>query len=257
MTRTLLILLTLACGCFSARSGSAASCGGESRYIRPAPPELPKGRLVAVGGGEVPAEALKMCLSGNKGRVLIITTATSEPEQSFSAAMKRFEDAGAKSVIQFNSVEQISNADVIWFTGGDQNKITKAHRGTAEFLAFYRAGGVIGGTSAGAAMMGDLMITGEGDFSKIEAGAVEIAPGMEFLPGFIFDQHFIKRKRMNRLVSAILANKDHVGIGIDEGAALMIEKGKLTVIHGNIIVMRSSRDIMLQVLRESGTIDLP
>lgn len=241
MTRTLLILLTLACGCF------------DSRYIIPAPPELPKGRLVAVGGGEVPAEALKMCLSGNRDRVLIVTTATSEPEQSFSAAKKRFEDAGAKSVIQFKSVEQIRNADVLWFTGGDQNKITKAHRGTPEFLDFYRAGGVIGGTSAGAAMMGDLMLTGEGDLGRIDADAVVTAPGMEFAAGIIFDQHFIKRKRMNRLVSAILAHKDHIGIGIDEGAAVCIERGKLTVIDGNVVVLRFDNDLKLEILRKSNS----
>src|SRR5262249_1714075 len=79
----------------------------------------------------------------------------------------------------------------------------------------HARGAVIGGTSAGAAIMSDLMIEGGTDAAKTGVG-------FGFLPGFVVDQHFVARKREKRLEGVIAANPARVGLGIDEATAIVI-----------------------------------
>lgn len=210
------------------------------------------GRIVLVGGGDVPDEAVARCLEGNRGRVLVVPVASGDPFGAAAGATELFQSAESVTIWNTDRAgELLADADVVWFTGGDQNRITGALRDTPAFEAlhaFHRRGGVIGGTSAGAAMAGDRMITGEGDFERIAADAVEIAAGMELLPGAIVDQHFVVRNRFNRLVSAVLAHPDHVGIGIDEDTAVEFQGRTARVISdGTAVVIRSGGDGDLRV----------
>jgi cyanophycinase len=96
---------------------------------------------------------------------------------------------------------------------------------------------VFGGTSAGTAIMSPRMITGNGDFTVIDAARVETRPGLGLLAGTIVDQHFVKRQRQNRLFALVLASPDDLGVGVDEGAALLVEDSRTGTVVGEGAVL--------------------
>lgn len=101
----------------------------------------------------------------------------------------------------------------------------------------YHAGIVFGGTSAGTAIMSHTMIKGDGDVDVIDPASVPSRPGLGLLTDLIIDQHFIKRRRENRLFSLLLTSKETLGIGVDEGTALGIEGGRFAQVLGPKQVM--------------------
>jgi cyanophycinase len=121
--------------------------------------------------------------------------------------------------------ERVRAADGIWFSGGDQRRITEALLdtpvGTAVVEA-WRRGATVGGTSAGTACQSGLMITGDGDFDVITADNVVLWPGLGMFEGVIVDQHFVARRRHNRLISVVLEHPELVGVGVDEGTAVWV-----------------------------------
>jgi len=81
------------------------------------------------------------------------------------------------------------------------------------------------------------MITGNGDFTVIDAKKVETRPGLGLLPGAIVDQHFIARQRENRLFGLVLGNPEALGVGIDEGTALLVVDDRYGEVVGASHVM--------------------
>lgn len=154
-------------------------------------------------------------------------------------------------------VRKLRTATGVWFPGGDQTLLADALRGSAalrEIHARYRAGAVIGGTSAGAAVISDSMITGNtywpgmaaavdsADFSRIARRAIEIVPGLGFVHNAIVDQHFIRRQRQNRLISVVLERPYLLGVGIDESTALEVTPdGKWLVLGKSAIIILDAR----------------
>jgi cyanophycinase len=135
----------------------------------------------------------------------------------------------------------LDSATGIWFPGGDQVRIMAALEGTptaAAIRARYAAGAVVGGTSAGAAVMSTPMITGDErapggvrrdttqSFITIAREDVVVSNGLGLVENTIVDQHFLRRRRHNRLISLVLEHPSMVGIGIDESTALVVEPGK-------------------------------
>jgi len=105
----------------------------------------------------------------------------------------------------------------------------------------YQHGAIVGGTSAGAAIMSAAMITGEADLQSITAGKTEIADGLGLWPEVIVDQHFLKRQRMNRLISAVLDRRTLVGVGIDESTAVIVHGASFDVIGKSSVVVIDPR----------------
>ena len=236
-------------------------------------------RLVLVGGGDRPKDAMARFVDWAGGpsdaRILVVSWATSEPKETFEsfrddlapfkpqvveAAPPRPLTPAGKTVF----LGQLRRATGVFFTGGDQSRIMEVLR-DADLMAAvrerYRAGVVFGGTSAGAAIMSERMITGEGDFTVIDAAKVEVRPGLGLLPGVIVDQHFIKRQRENRLFGLILAHPEERGLGIDEGAALLVEDGRTAVVVGSSFVMlvdagALADTLALRLMRPGQTFDL-
>ncbi|MBN2356121.1 cyanophycinase [candidate division KSB1 bacterium] len=204
-----------------------------------------QGYLFIIGGGKRPADALQKFVRLCKGGpVLMITSASSVPHESGLAGVEQFIKQGAEDVsyIHIDGVET-ANADTtvnrirrcrgIYFTGGVQQRLMKRIGGTRAESAIrqvYAAGGIIGGTSAGAAVMSRVMITGNelvqkdstNAFSTIQAGNIETENGFGFIDEAIIDQHFVKRKRNNRLISCVLEHPNLLGIGIDESTAILV-----------------------------------
>ena len=241
----------------------------------PAAPEFgaaggPKGSLVIVGGGSRSEAMMRRFveLAGGPGRarIAVVPMASSEAAESGAELVAEFDSLGSRAFVflvdsvQAESPEFVHRLDSvtgIWFGGGDQALLTAAIGGTASLGAIharYRAGAVVGGTSAGAAIMSDSMITGNqtppgdttgyyGDeYPTIERHRVQVVPGLGFLPGAIVDQHFIRRERHNRLMSAVLERPGLIGVGIDESTAIEVSPdGKWTVLGESEVLVYDAR----------------
>ncbi len=204
-----------------------------------------KGYLVIIGGGPRPERVMRRFadLAGRhaSGRIVVIPNASENPEETGknqAAELARFTE---RKVDWFNVTRE--NADLdntldffegaggIFFSGGVQTRVTELMNGTRllELIRkIYKEGGVIGGTSAGAAVQSAIMITGderhysgEGVLKTIEGQNIVTADGFGFLQGVVVDQHFLKRSRHNRLLSLVLEHPDKIGIGIDEQTAVI------------------------------------
>lgn len=225
-----------------------------------------KGKLFIIGGGERTLEMMKelTALAGvnNGGYVYILPMASSVPDSSVIWTAADFEGTGVGKISGYNfaagttppqpQLDSVRKAKLIFISGGDQARFMDAVKNTAVYDAIweaYRNGAVIAGTSAGAAVMSKKMITGnqmkhpdpESGFKTIEEGNVEIKEGMGFLNDIIIDQHFIKRQRLNRLISVSIENPAEPCIGIDESTAIIIEGNKARVTGVNQVVVLKNK----------------
>ncbi|HEY2787050.1 MAG TPA: cyanophycinase [Fimbriiglobus sp.] len=231
------------------------------------------GKLVIVGGGTMP-DAVRtrfVALAGGKEKaaIVVIPTASADADDpakadSFLAAWKKLEPASVvllhtrdrKTANDTKFCAPLDSATAVWFSGGDQSKLVAAYAGTLvgkKLHALFARGGVIGGTSAGAAVMSDVMITGGNPKAAIAAG-------FGFLPGFVVDQHFVKRDRKARLVGVLDAHPGYVGLGIDEGTAAVCSGRRMTVLGESTVTVILSPGAGKQrsetVLRARGIADL-
>jgi cyanophycinase len=211
-------------------------------------------RLFVVGGGDRPDDAVSRFVEwsgGAKGRLLMITWASGVPEESFTALKKDFSTVPGVSVEhapvrpldpekRARFIEQLRNATGVFFSGGDQNRIMEV-LADEELLRLikekYAAGTPFGGTSAGAAVMSDPMMTGDADLKILDGKKVGVRRGLGLLPDVIFDQHFLVRQRHNRLFGLVMVNPKMLGIGIDEDTAVMIEDNRRLQVLGKTQVM--------------------
>jgi cyanophycinase len=237
----------------------------------PATGPVPGGHLLIVGGGEQSDELVMRFveLAGGRGkaRIAVLPMASEEAAATGQEKAEELQGLGAETVVLNLSREEAETDSVarlfdgftgVWFCGGDQSRLTPILLGTAALeavQALYRRGGVVGGTSAGAAIMSDSMITGnqfrpgvdtagyyEDDFPTIGRHAIEVMPGLGFLHGAVVDQHFITRERQNRLMSVILERPSLVGVGIDEGTAVEVEPdGRWRILGAGSVVVYDAR----------------
>src|SRR5436190_23443423 len=151
------------------------------------------GHLVAVGGGSTTPEITRRTLElagGESARVLVIPQASAASTGEGSVAMWR--ERGAKTVTVLDlkdpaaAVKAVESADLIWMPGGDQNRLMEALMPTgvpAAIRARYRQGATVGGTSAGAAVISALCLTGEADLDRIRNGTTAVREGLGLWPG--------------------------------------------------------------------------
>lgn len=206
-----------------------------------------KGHCVIIGGGEKTVEIMQRIVElagGVDSKIIVIPNASSYPEEAAISTKEQFIDIGCNNVdyIRFTKedadkdslVKKLSDANGIFFSGGDQSFLTRDMLGTKllnKVFETYNKGGVIAGTSAGAAVMSTIMITGNelinkdssDSFITIEKGNVEIKEGFGLIKSAFIDQHFIKRKRLNRTISVVLEHPDILGIGIDESTCIIVK----------------------------------
>lgn len=157
------------------------------------------------------------------------------------------ESQWSKNAWDSELVERVAGAAGFWFTGGDQTRITTTLLGPkgeeSPLLQLVRkrlaAGAVVGGTSAGAAIMSKDMIAGGVSFTALleplapaytdsedqDSGRLYLSRGLGFLAAGIVDQHFDRKARLGRLVRALAATGQERGFGIDEDTALLIRLG--------------------------------
>jgi cyanophycinase len=282
-----------------------------------AAPARAQGQLVIVGGGladdnDAVFAAFLDALPASDAPVAIIPVASGVPVQSAAAFAAQLEQRGVASerirIIRLaveddpdtpedeslwrgnadraDEVNRLVHVGGIWFTGGDQARILAAmlrpDGDETAMLAIIRArfaaGAVIGGTSAGAAMMSNPMIL-QGDPLSLVPGAepererVVTGAGLGFLRRYLVDQHFGERARLIRLVAALqaLAPDNRIGLGIDEDTALVVApdqrsarvigRGRVTYIDGRDAEYRAGhgfavRGAAVAMISDGETIDL-
>jgi len=211
-----------------------------------------QGPVVAVGGGDTaPAIVSRVLeLSGGKAAIVAVLPQSSAEPDAGDGSVKMWLGAGAKEAAKVSFADRaaaraaLERATLIWMPGGDQNRFMKAiaDTGLDEVIrARHRAGATVGGTSAGAAVLVTEMFTGDADLKSLTAGATVTARGLGLLPGMLIDQHFLKRQRDNRLISAVFDHPTLVGVGIDESTAVVVRGDRFDVIGESSVVVIDAR----------------
>lgn len=219
------------------------------------------GPLVIIGGAEdrehdqrILREFVRLA-GGTQAQIVVLTAATSEPWEAGETYIEVFQRLGAAEITVVDTrdsedanhiaaVRAIGTATGIFFTGGDQARIVERIKGTLLEDALHKRhadGAVIAGTSAGAAIMPEVMILrGESDTSP-RSDAVLLGTGLGFIKEMVLDQHFAQRGRLGRLLTALLQNPSLVGIGIDENTAIIVQGHEFEVIgEGAVTIIDES-----------------
>ncbi|AKA71076.1 cyanophycinase [Clostridium scatologenes] len=222
-----------------------------------------EGNLIIIGGAEDkkgPKIILKeVCnrLDKEENTLVIATIASELPEELGNEYTKIFQQLGVKNIKVLNirdrksafdkdNIEVIDSASLIFFTGGDQLRITSLIGGTplcTKMKEVYEKKCIFVGTSAGASVMSDTMVvTGPNEESPRKC-TLKMAPGLGLIKGVIIDQHFAQRGRIGRLLVGIAENPESLGIGIDEDTAIEVyDDGKFKVIgSGAVYIIDGSR----------------
>lgn len=206
----------------------------------------PKGILVAIGGNEDKEYELRILstilslVKKQRKNIEIITTASRFSEEAGKAYHKAFTRESDHTVglmhittreqaNDANLLQRITDADVIFFTGGYQLRITSVLGGSLiekEILRRYEQDYcIIAGTSAGASAMSRTMIYGGEGKTALRKGTVKVSAGMGLINNIIIDTHFVERGRFSRLMEVVSMNSGITGIGLGEDAAIVIEGG--------------------------------
>ena len=217
------------------------------------PADTRRGRLLIIGGAAGPALLGRFVelAGGPAARIVVIATASADPAAAEAEHVETFRTLGAGAVRPLRldcradalaeGVEPVlREATAVYFTGGDQERITAVIGGTVtdSLLQELVAAGslVLAGTSAGAAVMSGTMIV-EGDGRGVSRAGVRTGPGLEFLPGVLIDQHFAERGRINRLLSAVAMYPHELGLGLDEDTAILVDGDRFEVLGSGAVTV--------------------
>lgn len=220
----------------------------------------PRGILVGIGGNEDKEDDMVILrritseLDGSAKRAVVIAAASREPVEASRPYLRAFEELGIEHVrpldLQSRSeveedrtLRRLREADIIYFTGGDQTRLADVLHGSEALEIIrqrYRDGAVVAGTSAGAAAMSATMITSGKPEKGLEKGNTETShAGLALLPGTVIDTHFIQRGRFSRLLEVIARHTDLLGLGLSEDTAFILREGRYIEVEGsdNLIII--------------------
>ena len=210
--------------------------------LRPGDPRLkPKGQLLVIGGHE-DKEGDRQILRElaslvGDGKLVVSTIASDVAGEIWDMYETVFRGLGVQHVHHLNTESRadassprcmkiLEGATAVFFTGGDQLRITSLIGDTPAFSRMYEIfleGGTIAGTSAGASMMSETMIVrGSAEESHRVQSGLQLAPGLGFAKDMVIDQHFAERGRIGRLLGVVGQNPRIIGIGIDENTAILM-----------------------------------
>lgn len=230
----------------------------------------PKGKLFIIGGGDRSDDLMKQVLSvaelGKKDYIVVLPMSSEEPDSSFIFFKTQMVKLTSNPIVMLNFnketaqnktlTDSVQKAKLIFISGGDQTRFMAVVHNTPIKTAIQKAyenGSTISGTSAGAAVMSEKMITGNqklqkeytGTFSTIKYDNLETSEGLGLLKTVVIDQHFLKRNRYNRLLSALIEFPDLTGIGIDEATAIIVRNNKIEVAgESEVIVFKNPKGIV-------------
>lgn len=228
------------------------------------------GALVICGGAGVPEAARRQFLEfagGARARVIVIPTASDDADSAPGEFLEQWTRRGVRNVQILHARDRrqaddpvfsrdLDRATGVWIVGGRQSRLAAAYSGTEverRLQALYKRGGVIGGSSAGAAAMSRTMVLGG-------IGEAVEGRGIDLLPNAVIDQHFLKRDRMGRLQTLMSRHPELIGFGVDERTALIVHGGRLSVVGESYVVVclpgAADRPARFEFLKQGDEADL-
>ena len=231
-------------GCLLAVGGAATAVGMQEWYspevvsataeapVRAADLRVDGGSLMIVGGGAVTSEIRRRFVElagGPHARIVVIPAVDPQPGNEGSW-LSPWRSTGAQSVELCHARDRamandptfcapLEQATGVWFSGGYQSLLADRYVDTRVQQCLHellQRNGVVGGVSAGAALLSRVMIR-DGDTTPVEAR------GLDLISEAVVDQHFLKRNRLWRLQQMLEAHPKLVGLGIDEATALVVD----------------------------------
>jgi cyanophycinase len=235
--------------------------------IGPAP--RGRGALIIIGGRE-DKEGERRILREvrertGRAKLVVATVATAHPEEVWAEYRAVFRKLGVQSIAHLHietredafaeeKLDALKGAGAVFFTGGDQLRITSRIGGAPaceRIREIFARGGTVAGTSAGASAMSDTMLVSGPSDQSHKADALQMAPGLGLINGVIVDQHFAERGRLGRLVGAVAQNPRLLGVGIDEDTAIVAEADQFKVVgSGAVYVVDGMRESYTNVSEE-------
>jgi len=214
-----------------------------------------RGTLFIIGGHEDRTGERRILqevvLRARGGRIVVATVASAVAGELWQEYEPAFKALGARDLHHLDidrratiadedsALTALEDAGVVFFTGGDQLRITSKLGGTkiaAAIAQVHERGGVIAGTSAGASVMSETMlVSGVSDDSHDARGSLRMAPGLGFVRDMVVDQHFAQRGRIGRLLAAVAQNPRILGVGIDEDTAFVVEGDRCRVLGSGAV----------------------
>lgn len=239
-----------------------ASCGGvTTAQVTPAGPVVgpPSGTLIVAGGGRLGDDIVGRFVElagGTDARIVILPTAGETdtfPDDWSGYEMFRRLGVTELTIVHTRDpdvadradfVEPIRRATGVWIPGGRQWRLADAYLGTrtlAELRRLLDRGGVIGGTSAGASIQPSYMVRGapEGNHIMMATGHEK---GFGFLTDVAVDQHLLARNRQDDLLEVLKRYPDLLGIGLDEGTAILVRGDRAEIIGRSRVAFYNTRD---------------
>src|SRR5690554_3449244 len=215
--------------------------------------EKPKrGQLLLIGGAERRSEDSEILrhfvkeAGGEKARILVCAAATREPQRALPQYKKVFEALGAADVATAtlddrhyakDEMEALEGATALFFTGGDQFRLTTLISGTpfGELIRERHNSGnfLIAGTSAGATAMGSVMIQSGPGGGSVRRADVRVGIGLGYLRDVMIDTHFNERGRSYRFLTVFAMNSQTLAMGIDENTAVDVRFGEAYRVLGS------------------------
>ena len=212
-----------------------------------------KGSLLIVGGGMVGPDIMESFIDlagGPDAPIVVIPTAGGGASyDEFWWGLRMFRDAGITNITLLHTydpevanspgfADPIDQARAVWFAGGRQWRLADAYLDTEVHRALERLlarGGLIAGSSAGATIQGSYLARGDTQTNTIMMGDHTV--GMGFLKNSAIDQHLLERNRQFDLIEVIEAHPELLGIGIDEGTAVVVAGDQFRVIGKSYVAI--------------------
>jgi cyanophycinase len=232
--------------------------------------QTPKGKLFIIGGGNRSDKLMSQLLSisslQKKDYVVVLPMSSEEPDSAYIYFKEQVQKLTTNPIVMLNFnkqtatnqvlIDSLQHAKIIFISGGDQSRFMGIVKNTPISKAIHQAyqnGSTISGTSAGAAVMCEHMITGNQKlekkytetFNNIRYDNLETAEGLGLIKNVIIDQHFLKRSRYNRLISGLAEFPTHIGIGIDESTAIIVRNKEIEIAgESEVIVVQNPKGII-------------
>jgi cyanophycinase len=264
-------LALLAVGSAGTPGLARANRGGEEAEEAQPDRRRPGGALVIVGGGRIPDEVRDAFIerAGGPGAKLVLLPTGAADQEQCEANLRPWRDRGVAEVTLLCAtgreqaddpefLRPLDDATGVWLGGGNQEVFSRLYVGTAlerKLREVLDRGGAVGGTSAGAAVLCPTMIAGG-------RGRARAGQGFDLLRHAVIDQHFLARNRLGRLLGFLEEHPGHVGLGVDENTALIVDRrdGSLRVVGRSYVIVvvpgESDRVPRFEVMEEGDEITL-
>lgn len=239
-----------------------------------------KGKLFIIGGGNRSDQLMQQLVEISQFKktdyIVVLPMSSEEPDSAYIYFKDQFKRLTPNPIVMLNFDkttvqnpklnDSLQKAKLIFISGGDQTRFMNVVANTPVYNSIHKAfqnGSIIAGTSAGAAVMSEKMITGNqklekeysGTFDNIRFDNLETTPGLGLVTKAIIDQHFLRRSRYNRLISAMVEFPHLTGIGIDESTAIIVDGNTISVVgESEVIVMKNPKGI--QKLKQNKLISM-